>query len=216
MITHVVFDFDGTLVDSRELAVQLINELAEKNRFSKITADNLEELRNLSALEKCSRLGVPTYKLPWLAIQTARNYRKAAHSLVFNEGIPELLKELRARGLKLIILSSNSEENIRAFLARHSAEDWVEDIYSGGGLFGKANSLRALLKKRGLRREQLVYVGDEHRDVQACQQVGVRIIAVRWGLDAEALLRKAGPDHLVEHPAEIAECVGRWSAGATW
>jgi phosphoglycolate phosphatase len=215
MITHVVFDFDGTLVDSRQLAVQLLNELAEKGRFGKITADNLEELRNLTILERCSRLGIPTYKLPWMAIQLARSYRKGVQSLVFNEGIPELLKELRARGLKLIILSTNSEENIRAFLKRHSAEDWVEDIYSGGGAFGKAGKLRTLLKQTGLRREQLVYVGDEHRDVVACKQVGVRVIAVRWGLDAEALLRKSEPNHLVDRPEEIAECVGRWSATAS-
>jgi phosphoglycolate phosphatase len=215
MITHVVFDFDGTLVDSRQLAVQLLNELAEKGRFGKITADNLEELRNLTILERCSRLGIPTYKLPWMAIQLARSYRKGVQSLVFNEGIPELLKELRTRGLKLIILSTNSEENIRAFLKRHSAEDWVEDIYSGGGAFGKAGKLRTLLKQTGLRREQLVYVGDEHRDVVACKQVGVRVIAVRWGLDAEALLRKSEPNHLVDRPEEIAECVGRWSATAS-
>ncbi|HZH75214.1 MAG TPA: HAD-IA family hydrolase, partial [Archangium sp.] len=184
MITHVVFDFDGTLVDSRELAVQLINELAEKGGFSRLTAENLEELRNLSIIERCSRLGIPTYKLPWMAIQLARSYRKGVPSLLFNEGIPELLKELRARGLKLLILSSNSEENIRAFLKRHSAEDWVEDIYSGGGAFGKASKLRTLLKRTGLRREQIVYVGDEQRDVEACKQVGVKVIAVLWGVDA--------------------------------
>ena len=212
MITHVVFDFDGTLVDSRELAVQLINELAEKGGFSRLTAENLEELRNLSIIERCSRLGIPTYKLPWMAIQLARSYRKGVPSLLFNEGIPELLKELRARGLKLLILSSNSEENIRAFLKRHSAEDWVEDIYSGGGAFGKASKLRTLLKRTGLRREQIVYVGDEQRDVEACKQVGVKVIAVLWGVDAEPLLRKSEPNHLVERPAEIAECVERWSA----
>ncbi|HLM43168.1 MAG TPA: HAD hydrolase-like protein, partial [Myxococcaceae bacterium] len=82
MITHVVFDFDGTLVDSRELAVQLINELAEKGGFSRLTAENLEELRNLSIIERCSRLGIPTYKLPWMAIQLARSYRKGVPSLL--------------------------------------------------------------------------------------------------------------------------------------
>lgn len=214
MITHVVFDFDGTLVDSKAAAIAAYNELAEKNRYGKLTADNLEALRGLSIRERCAQLGVPPYKLPWLVVQVLRNYRKGVHSIEFNEGIPELLKALRARGLKLIVLSSNQEENIRAFLRRHSAEDWVEGFYCGRGLFGKAGLLRELLKRTGLQREQLVYVGDEHRDVEACKEVGVKVIAVRWGFDADVRLRQAEPNYIADRPADVAECVSRWSTPA--
>lgn len=212
MITHVVFDFDGTLADSLQVAIRLYNEVAEKHGYGKLTPENLEALRKVSILERCKRLGVPPYKLPWVMLQVTRDFRSAIRSVEFNPGIPELLQVLRARGLKICILSTNSEENIRAFLQRHSAEQWVEHLYCGGGIFGKARRLRALMKQAGLQREQLVYVGDEHRDIEACKQVGVKVIAVRWGADAEARLREAGPDFLVDRPAEIAECIGRWSS----
>ncbi len=211
-MTHVVFDFDGTLVDSKNAAIGTYNEIAEKHRYGKLTPDNLEALRKLSILERCTQLGVPPYKLPWLVMQVGRNYRKALHLVEFNSGIPELLKELRARGLKLIVLSTNTEENIRAFLQRHSAEAWVDGFYCGSGLFGKARLLRDLMKRSGLKREQLVYVGDEHRDVEACKEVGVKVIAVRWGFDAEARLVEAAPDALADSPADVAACVARWSA----
>jgi phosphoglycolate phosphatase len=210
----VVFDFDGTLADSLGVAIGLYNALAEKHRYGKLTADNLAELRGLSILERCHRLGVPPYKLPWMMMQVSRGFRRAMPSIAFNEGIPELLQQLRARGLKLRILSTNSEENIRAFLQRHGAEDWMEALHCGASIFGKARRLRELMRRAGLRPEQLVYVGDEHRDVEACKEVGVRVIAVRWGADTEARLRQAGPDHLAERPADIAECVSRWSAMA--
>lgn len=212
MITHVVFDFDGTLADSREVLVRLYNELAARNGFVPLTAGNLEELRRLTILERCSRLGVPPYRLPFLGMQLIRSLRETMASVPFNEGIPELLRELRGRGLKLLILSSNSEENIRAFLAQHAAEGWVDGIHSGSSLFGKARRMRALMRKAGLRPEQLVYVGDELRDVEACREAGVRVIAVLWGADAEELLRAASPDAVVARPAEIAEWLGRWSA----
>jgi phosphoglycolate phosphatase len=211
-MTHVVFDFDGTLVDSKNAAIGTYNEIAEKHRYGKLTPDNLEALRKLSILERCTQLGVPPYKLPWLVMQVGRNYRKALHLVEFNPGIPELLRELRARGLKLIVLSTNTEENIRAFLQRHSAEAWVDGFYCGSGLFGKARLLRDLMKRSGLKREQLVYVGDEHRDVEACKEVGVKVIAVRWGFDAEARLVEAAPDALADSPADVAACVARWSA----
>lgn len=211
MTTHIVFDFDGTLADSLQVAVRLYNAIAEKHRYGKLTADNLEGLRKLSIRERCNQLGVPLHKLPGLLVQVHRDFREAMPSIEFNKGIPELLKELRSRGFKLMILSSNDEKNIRAFLERHSAQEWVEDIYCSSSIFGKARLLRALMKRHGLEPDQLLYVGDEHRDVEACKEVGVKVIAVRWGADAEARLRQAEPNHIVDHPAEIAEYVGRCS-----
>jgi phosphoglycolate phosphatase len=214
VITHVVFDFDGTLVDSKHAAIETYNAIAERSRYGKLTADNLEALRKLSVLERCQQLGVPPYKLPWLVMQVGRDYRKAIDSIAFNPGIPELLTELRGRGLKLLVLSTNREDNIRAFLRRHSAETWVEGFSCGSGLFGKARLLRELMKRAGLRREQLVYVGDEHRDVEACKEVGVKVIAVRWGFDAESRLVEAAPDALADSPADVAAWVARWSERA--
>jgi len=211
VITHVVFDFDGTLADSKEAIVRLYNTLAEKYRYGKLTADNFEELRKLSILERCRSMGVPPYRLPWLAVQMGRSLRSEMTSIRFNEGIPELLRDLRGRGHQLLILSSNREENIRAFLKHHATEDLFEGIHCSSSLFGKARLLRALMRRAGLQREQLVYVGDEQRDVEACKKVGVKVIAVRWGADALELLRRAGPDHIAEHPRDIAGCVNRWS-----
>lgn len=212
MITHVVFDFDGTLADSKEVVIGLYNALAEKHGYGRLTADNIEELRRLSILERCKRLKVPPYRLPGLVVQVGRSLRGAMESIPFIEGIPELLKELRRRGLRLLILSSNREENIRTFLRHHAAEDLLESIHCSSSLFGKARLLRAMMKKTGLQREQLVYVGDEARDIHACREVGVKVIAVRWGADALEPLQQAGPDHIVERPLEVAECVSRWSA----
>ncbi|QSQ25569.1 HAD hydrolase-like protein [Pyxidicoccus parkwayensis] len=214
MITHVVFDFDGTLADSKEVVIRLYNELAEKHHYGKLTADNVEELRGLSILERCKRLKVPPYRLPSLVVQVGRSLRAAMHLIEFNAGIPELLKELRDRGLHILILSSNREENIRAFLRNHSAENLVEGIHCSSSLFGKARLLRAMMKRTGLQREHFVYVGDEQRDIAACREVGVKVIAVRWGADTLELLRQAGPDHIAERPMEVAECVSRWSAQA--
>lgn len=211
-MTYVVFDFDGTLADSAGVAVKLYNEIAEKHGFGMLTPDNLEEMRTLTVLERCRKLKVAPYKLPWLVVQVTRSYRGAVRSIEFNPGIPELLKTLRERGLKIAIVSTNAEENIRAFLQRHGAEGWVDEVFCSSSIFGKAKLLKDLMKKTGLRREQLVYVGDEHRDVEACRQVGVQVIAVRWGVDADNRLKEAGPDFIADTPADVAEWVARWSA----
>ena len=214
MLTYVVFDFDGTLADSLPVVARLYNELAERHGFGRLSADNLEELRTLSILDRCKRMGIPPYRLPGLVVQMGRSLRGAMTSIPFHEGIPELLRELKARGHALFILSTNKEENIRAFLKHHSAEHLVDGIHCSSSLFGKARLLRALMKANRLQPGQLVYVGDEHRDVVACREVGVRVIAVRWGADAEPRLRDAGPDFLADTPADVLEWVRRWSEDA--
>jgi phosphoglycolate phosphatase len=213
LITHVVFDFDGTLVDSKDVLIGMYNRMAEKRRYGKLTAENIGELSDLSIAERCRRLGVPLYMLPWLAFLVVRAYREAVGTIEFIGGMPELLAELKQRGHQLMILSSNGEGNIRAFLKRHGMEDQVAAVFGGSSIFGKARKMRALMKQARLRPEQLVYVGDEHRDIEACKEVGVRVIAVRWGTDSESRLRDASPDFIAERPADVAGCVARWSAG---
>lgn len=209
MVTDVVFDFDGTLVDSRALVLRLYNEIARRRGFSLLTASNLEEMRSLPLLERGRRLGVSPFHVPGLVGEFLQNYRKELSELGFYEGIPELLSELRARGLRVSILSSNEESNIRDVLRRHGVEDWVAGIQGGSRVFGKARPLRSLMKRRGLSREQLVYIGDERRDVEACRQVGVRIIAVSWGFDSLSALRDAGAEVIVDSPAGILDSLER-------
>ena len=211
MITHVAFDFDGTLADSANVAIASYNEIAEQHGYGKLTADNLQQLRGMSILERCKAMGVPAYKLPGLILQVGKVYRKSVHSIGFFEGIPELLRELKSWGLRTVIVSTNEEENIRAFLKAQAAEAWVEDVICSSLVFGKAQLLRALMKRTRLEPHQLVYVGDEHRDIVACRKAGVKAIAVRWGFDTESRLLEAEPDAIATQPAEVADYVRRWS-----
>ena len=211
MITHVAFDFDGTLVNSAKVAIDSYNEIAEQHGYGKLTADNLAQLRELSIMERCKALGVPAYKLPALIIQAAGVYRKGVGSIGFFEGMPELLRELKGRGLSSVIVSTNDEENIRAFLEGQSAEASVDEVICSSRIFGKAQLLRKLMKRGRIEPHQLVYVGDENRDIVASKQAGVKVIAVRWGFDAESRLLEAEPDAIVTHPAEVADYLRRWS-----
>jgi phosphoglycolate phosphatase len=211
LITHVAFDFDGTLANSAKVAIDSYNEIAAEQGYGKLTEENLQQMRELSIMERCKVLGVPAYKLPALIVQVSHVYRKGVASIGFNEGIPELLQELKGRGLSSVIVSSNEEENIRAFLEGKPAEAWVDDVICSSRIFGKAQLLRKLMKRQRLEPHQLVYVGDEHRDIIASKQAGVKVIAVRWGFDAESRLREAEPDAIVTHPAEVADYLRRWS-----
>ena len=211
MITHVAFDFDGTLANSAKVAIDSYNEIAALNGYGKLTPDNIPRMREMSIMERCKALGVPAYKLPGLIVEVGLAYRKGVGSISFFEGIPELLQELKGWGLSNVIVSTNEEENIRAFLEGKPAEAWVDDVICSSRIFGKAQLMRKLMKRSRIEPHQLVYVGDENRDIVASKQAGVKVIAVRWGFDAESRLSEAEPDAIVTHPTEVADYLRRWS-----
>ena len=212
MVSHVVFDFDGTLADSLEVAVELYNGIAEQRGYAEITKQNLAELRGLSILERCRRLGVPAHRLPALVVEIGRLLRHSAERVTLHEGMPELLRTLHSRGLGVAIASTNREETIRAILVREGLAELVGEVCCSSRLFGKAHLLRGVLRRAGAAPTQLVYVGDEHRDIEASRAVGLRVIGVTWGADDPQRLREAAPDALVTAPAQIAELVQRWSS----
>ncbi len=63
MIKNIIFDFDGTIVDSKNLNMNLYNEIAEENKFRLITQHDLEHLSRLSYIDKAKYMGIPFYKI---------------------------------------------------------------------------------------------------------------------------------------------------------
>ena len=64
---HLLFDFDGTLADSRELALRLYNELAHEHQLKRMEREHLPELRRMSIQQRLKHLGIPLSMLPMLA-----------------------------------------------------------------------------------------------------------------------------------------------------
>jgi len=60
-----------------------------------------------------------------------------------------------------------------------------------------------MLAREGLAKEAVLYVGDELRDIEASRKVGLRVIAVTWGLFGKEALEALNPDAVVETSEEL-------------
>jgi phosphoglycolate phosphatase len=112
------------------------------------------------------------------------------------------LERLAASGVRTGVLSSNTAPNVRAFLARHGFAA-PEILSTGVSIFGKAARLRDVMQRHRLLAADVVYVGDEVRDIEACRAAGVRSVAVSWGYGERSALLAAAPDALVDAPEEL-------------
>lgn len=203
MVKHILFDFDGTLVDSRALLVKLYNEMAVQYQFRRIRDQDLALLRSLSISERVDRLGVPVLQIPKLVTAGRQLYQENIRTLHIVPGMKEVIARVSSQGMKSSILSSNSEVNIRQILKNNKLDGAFKEIISAKHIFGKHHSIRKVMKQWGTSPSRMIYVGDELRDIEACRKLGVPIVAVTWGYDSQHLLLSGKPDYLVNSPGEL-------------
>lgn len=198
---YIVFDFDGTLVDSRSIFISLYNELAVKHGYTLMTEDNLPHLRSLSISERCNYLNVPLYRIPFMVSAVIKKYKDAVPQLEFNEGVEQMLISLTENNIQYAVLSSNSKKNIAQFFELQGIVN--DNIYCSRSIFGKHVLLNKFLKEKKLEPSEILYIGDELRDVIACQKSKVKVAWVSWGYDDEQALKNNKPDHVLHDPADI-------------
>ena len=64
MLKHIIFDFDGTIADSSDVALQIVNELSEKYNYKKMTREELVTLNTQPLKDRFKSVGVSFFKLP--------------------------------------------------------------------------------------------------------------------------------------------------------
>ena len=198
----LIFDFDGTIADTLSAIIRLVNEHADEYHIRPLDEGDVDELRGMSNLEIIKKYKVPLVKVPSLVLRAQKELNHRIDEMALFPGVRELILGLKAMGVRLGILTSNSRENVQKFL-RSQALDVFDFIHAEQNFFGKNWALLHLLKKHGLRKEGTIYVGDEVRDIEACQKVGVPVIAVSWGFHRRKLLADKGPDFLADEASDI-------------
>lgn len=207
----VLFDLDGTLVDSlRELA-HAANATAE--RFGQPPAP-LELVRTrighgARALVEQSLGGVGRLDEAMDAFYAA--YTKVLHRSAPFPGLVPLLERLGAAGVARGLATNKPAAFTGPLLRAAGLERHLEGWASGDEAERKPSpaTLQLALTRAGLapRPEEVVYVGDMPVDVEAARRFGCRAIAVGWGLDPEGA-RASGPDAWADDPEALAAALG--------
>jgi phosphoglycolate phosphatase len=183
----VIFDFDGTLADSADWAIGQLNGAARRFGFRSVSDEEIAMLRGRTSQEITAYLGIPFWKLPRIAADMRKRMAADAARIALFSGVSELLAALAAAGVRMAIVSSNSEENVRTILGPPNVAR-IEQFSCGTAMFGKARRLRRVIRSVGVSPKRTLCIGDETRDIEAAREAGADSAAVAWGYaDAGAL-----------------------------
>lgn len=209
MIKAVVFDFDGTLADTIPLTLAAIEQLAEEKLHRKVSKKTYHMLKDLSIKDIILREKIPIIKLPYYAFRLELMTAEAKKKADLFSGIKPLLSEL-SKDYMVGILTSSEKGIVNPVIANHGL-DKISFLFAGSPLFGKEKAMRRMLRKNKLKKEEVIYVGDEIRDIEACRKAGIRIISVTWGYNSKKSLKEKKPDGLAETPKKLLSEIKRLS-----
>ena len=199
----LLFDFDGTIADTFDDGFQILNQLAEEFGFRPLRPEDLEKARDMRTRELMKFLGIPMTKMSRIAKRGSEELHGRMPGVKPLPGVPELLRELHRSGFRLGIVTSNTEANVRLFLQRFDL-DFFAFIRSSSKLLGKAHEIRGVIKTEKVPAAEILFIGDETRDIEASQKAGIRIAAVSWGYNSRKSLAGMSPDFLFDRAEDLA------------
>jgi phosphoglycolate phosphatase len=201
----VIFDLDGTLADSFPWFTRNVNDVADRYRFRRVAEADVEALRHASTREILDHLEVPRWKLPLIARHMRKLKAEQAASIPLFDGVERMLGALAAKGVRLALVSSDTEANARQKLGASAA--LFADFDCSASVFGKAKKFRRVLKRARVEPARTIAIGDETRDIEAARAAGIACGAVTWGYAAAKALIDRKPDLVFERMEEIATAV---------
>jgi HAD superfamily hydrolase (TIGR01509 family) len=210
-VTAVLFDVDGTLVDSNYLHAVTWWEAFRQHGYQVAMAD-IHRAIGMGSDQLLDQL------LPGDRDTGEDGAVRAAHSTLYGtywsrlrpqRGAADLLRACKDHGLRVVLASSADEGEFRALRAALDAEDAIDEAtFSGDVAAAKPapDLVQVALDKAGVPPGEAVFVGDTVWGVRACVKAGVRCVCFRTGGIGPDELRAAGAAQVYDGPADLLAC----------
>lgn len=204
---YVIFDFDGTIASSVEMALEIFNRIAPRYKCRQIDMKDIARLSTENPQTFFAEYGVNKFKLFLLVLHIRAEMKKQIETLKLVDGILPVINELHDAGFELGIVTSNARKNVLRFVNKHGIHKYFRFIYSSNSFFGKEKVLRSLIITHNIDHQHVVYIGDETRDITASRKAGIHIVSVSWGLTPYETLLSFKPDQVANQPKELPEII---------
>ena len=203
MLKTIIFDFDGTIADTLDTMLSIYNKIGPIFGYKHLSAKERDRIRNEKLQKLFKEYNISITKIPFFLFKALREFNKKIGDVKPKKNIIETIKKLKTNGFNLGILTSNSEKNVKIFLEKNNITEIFDFIHSEKNVFGKHKSLKHILSDRKIKKNEVIYIGDETRDIEATKKVGIPIIAVCWGFNKKEILAKQNPEYLADKPDDL-------------
>jgi phosphoglycolate phosphatase len=208
----VLFDVDGTLVDSTEPILTALNDALAENALPPVSADELWKFVgppiHQALQSEVKHWGENTGLVPKLVSDFRKVYRPLSLELAATyPGVPEMLADM-SRVARLGVVTSKPADYARPILERLDFAEYFE-VIEGPDVDTEVEP-KVVTLQRGLAtmdvessERQILMVGDRRQDVEAGRACDVQTLGVTWGFGSRQELESAGADAVINRPDQL-------------
>lgn len=211
-----IFDLDGTLTNTLESMTYSVNLTLEEMGLSKITKDQCRLFVGNGArvlIEKSLKAAGDTDASrieEGMEIYGRIFDQNCTYHVTPYEGIPEMLKVLKDKGIHLAVLSNKPDrQTVKVVKAIFGEElfDYAQGQKEGIRRKPEPDGVWYLMEQMHVSKEECLYIGDSEVDAATGRNAGLKTIGVLWGFRDRKTLETAGVDDLIDRPDELLQFV---------
>lgn len=211
-----IFDLDGTLTNTLESMTYSVNLTLEEMGLSKITKDQCRLFVGNGArvlMEKSLKAAGDTDASrieEGMEIYGRIFDQNCTYHVTPYEGIPEMLKALKDKGIHLAVLSNKPDrQTVKVVKAIFGEElfDYAQGQKEGIRRKPEPDGVWYLIEQMHVSKEECLYIGDSEVDAATGRNAGLKTIGVLWGFRGRKTLETAGADDLIDRPDELLQFV---------
>jgi pyrophosphatase PpaX len=204
-ITTLLFDFDGTLLDTNELIIQTFQYVLGNHypgKYERIDilpflGPTLHETFDSIEPEKRDQL-----------IEEYRAWNKSMHDELSSEfdGVSETMRLLKAAGMKMAIVSTKRKDMVMRGLGLLNVEGVFDEVIAMDDVTKTKpdpEPILLALDRLGVTADEALMIGDNYHDIVGGQNAGVRTAGVAWSAKGEVFLQTFNPDYMLQHISDL-------------
>jgi pyrophosphatase PpaX len=209
-INTILFDLDGTLIDTNELIISSYLHTLEKYFPKQYTREDVLPFMGPSLMEVFGRLDPDRAEE---MIRTYREFNISNHDLLVKEfdGVYETVKTLKENNFKLGIVTTKMENVAKMGLKLTKLEPFFEAIVAIDHvkkIKPDPEPIYKALEHLGSRPEEAIMIGDNYHDILGGKNAGTKTAGVAWSLKGRAALEAYGPDFMLDNMRDLLPIVG--------
>lgn len=213
MLKAVIFDLDGTLLDTLEDLTDSVNEMLFKMSFPERSIDEIRRFVG-NGMKKLVERSIPE-NFDKSCFDGCYTLFKEAYGRNMNNktrpygGIAECLEALKGFGVKTAVVSNKNDDAVK-MLCQKTFGDLIgfsQGVAEGIKPKPDPSAVNYTIEKMHLEKEDCIFVGDSDTDILTAKNADLKSIGVLWGFRDKNVLEKAGADFIVKSPEEIINIV---------
>ena len=205
----VLFDFDGTIINTNDLIREGLNSFAERYRGYRLLEEEHKKMVGRPLEEQMKYINSEKWQLMTNHFKIWYNHHHNEKTCAF-PGIHRLLNTLRENGTRMAIVTNNGKASLEMGIRHLGLENYFEQIITRDDIENTKpapDGIFETLSRMNLDIKDVIFVGDTANDILAAKNAGVLSAMVGWSTIGQMEMMTLAPDYILKSPSHLLDII---------